>query len=401
MKPCFETDIRTITKSNKMKKLFIPILDIIFAGCISNKKTQIPDCKGRTDIPTSAFFNDSTGHNISELICDCLKEENVPVIQITVIDSVQNIWTLTTGSADRKGSQRASDDSQFRLASITKPFIAALIFKLIEMNMINLETNISEYFPQHINAGKVKIKHLLNHSSGIEDLFSLPEIIPASVSNPAKIWDPSTVAANVLDNELKFEPGTDNQYSNSNYLLLGLIARKSTGKELNKLLNDLIFAPAGLTGFTFHPIDKTPTELVSGYDREFIKKPEYYELKGENTSFSSAVYAAGNMVANSRQTALFFHSLFNGQIISPASISHMTTFTTAVNPYNEYFSRFGNGLFEYNLNNETYVGHEGQFIGFDHIVVHHPVRKMTIAILSNVSVFEKYKLLKAILIKLS
>jgi D-alanyl-D-alanine carboxypeptidase len=330
-----------------------------------------------------------------------LNEEDVPAIQISVVDSLQNIWTLTSGSIDRNGSKRADDNSQFRLASITKPFVAALIFKLIEMNVINLETYISEYFPPYGNAGKVKIKHLLNHSSGIEDFFALPELIPSSVSNPAKVWDPSTVAGIVLDKELKFEPGTDNQYSNSNYLLLGLIARKSTGKELNQLLNDLIFAPVGLTGFTFHPVDETPSELVSGFDREFIKKPEYYELTGENTSFSSAAYASGNMISNSRQTALFFHTLFNGKILSPASLNQMTTFTTAMNPYNEYFSRFGSGLFEYNLNGETYVGHEGQFIGFDHIVVYHPARKMTIAILSNVSVFDKYKLLKAILFKLS
>ncbi len=389
-----------MTKSNKMKQLFTPILVIIFAGCISNSKTKVPDCKGKTDIPTTAFINDSTARSISELICDCLIEEDVPAIQITVIDSVQNIWTLTSGSVDPKRSRRAGDDCQFRLASITKPFIAALIFKLTEMEVISPDTWISAYFPESANAGKIKIRHLLNHSSGLEDLFALPEIIPASVSDITKVWDPSALAGIVLDKELKFEPGTDNQYSNSNYLLLGLIARKSTGKELNQLLNDLIFAPVGLTGFSFLPADKTPAELVSGYDREFIKKPDIYELTAENTSFSSAVYGAGNMVANSRQTALYFHFLFCRQIISNTSLNQMTTFTSAVNPYNEYFSRYGNGLFEYNLNGETYYGHEGQFIGFDHIVVYQPVRKMTIAILSNVSVFDKYKLLKAILSKL-
>jgi len=235
---------------------------------------------------------------------------------------------------------------------------------------------------------------LLNHSSGIKDLLTLPNILLTSTSNTTKVWNPYSIAETVMNKDLRFEPGTNNQYSNSNYLLLGLIAKEAKGKELDKLLREKLFAPSRLTGFTFHPIENAPSDLISGFDRKFIPKPGFYEFSNDNTSFSSAAYASGNLIATSEETARFFHELFNEQIITTQSLAQMTSFTTVIDPDNEFLTHFGNGLFEYNLNSAVFYGHEGQFIGFDNVVVHNPQKKMTIVMLANVSVYEKFDLLK-------
>jgi hypothetical protein len=137
--------------------------------------------------------------------------------------------------------------------------------------------------------------------------------------------------------------------------------------------------------------------LISGYDRKFIPYWGLYELTSKNTSFSSAAYASGNLVANSSDAAIFFHKLFMGEIINQNSLNKMLQFTQVVNSENEYQTYFGNGMFKYQLQNETYYGHEGQFIGFDNVVVFNPQRKFTVVLLGNLSTYNKFQLLIEIL----
>ncbi len=379
---------------NLLKSLFPFFLISLVFSCT---KVKDFDCKGRTDFPTTPQIDSNKALLIARKICDCLNEQDVPAIQITIIDSFENSWTLTTGTADRKRNIPVEDHNQFRLASITKTFIAVLTFQLIEEGKLTPETSVSQFFPDFENAEQINISHLLNHSSGLKDLLTLPDILMTSTSNTTKIWDPYSIAETVLDKKLKFTPGTDNQYSNSNYLLLGLIAKEVSNTELNELLQEKLFNPAGFTGFTFHPEVSASGDLISGYDRKFIPIPGLYELTRENTSFASAAYASGNLIANSVESALFFHALFNEQIISSYSLTQMKTFAQPKNPDNEYLANFGNGLFQYELNGKTYIGHEGQFIGFDNVMVHQPESNMTIVLLANVSTYEKFGLLKEIL----
>jgi len=358
------------------------------------------DCQGRTDLPVTPFIDNVTALKISNSICDCLNKEDVPAIQISIIDSLSNVWTLSTGTIDRKRESPVNDNHRFRLASITKSFIAILTYKLIEEGTINLDSKVSEYFPDYGNADNITIAHLLSHSSGIKDLLTLPDVLLTSTSNTTKIWNPYSMAETVMDKDLRFEPGSDNQYSNSNYLLLGLIAKEATGEELDKLLKEKLFATSGLSGFTFHPVEDAPSNLINGFDRKFIPKPGFYELTKDNTSFSSAAYASGNLIATSEETARFFRALFDEQIITAPSLAQMTSFTTVSDPDNKYLAHFGNGLFEYHLNGEVHYGHEGQFIGFDNVAVYDPEKKMTVVMLANVSVYEKFGLLKEILLHL-
>jgi D-alanyl-D-alanine carboxypeptidase len=380
-----------------VKILYSLFLIVLLASCAT---IEGYDCQGRTDLPTTSSIDQARALRIAHSICDCLDEEEVPAIQVSIIDSSNQVWTLTTGTTDKERTSPANDNHRFRLASITKSFIAVLTFQLIEEGKIRLDTKVSAYFPDYGHAEKITLAHLLNHSSGIKDLLRLPDVLFTSTSNTSKIWNPYRLAETVMSKDLRFEPGTDNQYSNSNYLLLGLIAKEVTGKELDILLDEKLFAPLGLTTFSFHPVAPAPSNLISGYDRKFIPKPGFYELKKENTSFSSAAYASGNLIATSEETARFFHALFSGQVISAQSLAQMESFTTLSKPENAYLTHFGSGLFEYDLNGEAFYGHEGQFIGFDNVIVHSPKRKMTIVMLSNVSVYEKFDLLTAILLNL-
>ena len=178
----------------------------------------------------------------------------------------------------------------------------------------------SEYYPDYYNTEKITINQLLNHNNGLKDLLTLPDVLLISTTHTDKLWNPHKIAETILNKKLIFTPGTDNQYSNSNYLLLGLIAEKVTGKKLDILFSEYLFTPNNISGISFNPTEKAPNELISDYDRNLLPNIGWYELTRENTAFSSNAFASGNLVSNSEQTALFFHKLFHYEIITQNSL---------------------------------------------------------------------------------
>ena len=368
-------------------------LVLLGSGCAPNATY---DCLSESDLPTTPLIDDRKAQILLESLCESLQQDDIPALQLTIIDSTQSIWTHTMGHADRGRRWTASDQDPFRLASITKSFVGVLIYRLIEEGTLQLDTPLAAYLPDEAPSTPITVAQLLHHSSGIQDVLTLPDILLTSTSNTSKIWNPHQLARTVLRTPLQFEPGSDHRYSNSNYLLLGLMAEAATGQSLQTLLQEKLFAPLGLSGFVWHPVEAAPDNLVHGYDRAFIPRPGFYELTKGNTSFSSSAYASGNLIATSQETALFFHHLFGQRLISEASIRDMLTFSTASTPMNIYTKSFGRGLFEYDLAGTTYYGHEGQFIGFDNVVVYDPVAKRTIVLLANVSTYQKFDLLARI-----
>ncbi len=355
------------------------------------------DCTGRDTFPTTSLIDESTSRAIADRVCDCLNRETVPGIQVTVIDSLGEIWTLSTGSADRKRTTPIEDDQQLRLASITKTFTAALTYRLQEEGLLSLQDPIGNWFPEYEEGQRITVAQLLDHSSGIMDLLVLPDLLLTSTMNSNKVWEPTAIAEAIFEKDLQFDPGTDHRYSNTNYLLLGLIAEEVTGQNLGQSIRQYLTDPLGLQNLSFQPVDEVPANLISGYDRDLIPEPGWYELSPENTAFSSAAYAAGNLTSNSEETARFYHALFTGNVLQSASLTDMMNYSVDADAEKDVLRDFGKGLFRYIFPTGTYYGHEGSYIGFDHIAIHQPESRQTVVLLANVSSYPKLDLLNEIL----
>jgi len=363
---------------------------------ISCAKIPPYDCMGRSDFPTNQFITFDKAKSMADILCNFVNNEKVPCIQVTVIDSIGNNWTLTTGTSDVKRRQIASNDNLLRLASITKTFTATVIFSLVEQGKLTLDEKLTTYFPEFKEAQDVTIKNLLNHSSGIKELLTLPDILTSSTLFTTKIWDINSIVKTISSKKLVFQTGTDFQYSNTNYVLLGLIAEKIEKKKITQLYQDYVFNPLLINKITLVPQENIPEDLISGYDRKLLPTPGMYEVTPQNTAWASAAFTSGALVGNSEQTGLFFHKLLSGQILSSTSLSKMEEFGKKKNPDNEYQEYFGLGLFKFEINSNTYYGHEGLFVGADNVACFRIKDKVTIVILSNVSTFNKFNLLKDI-----
>jgi D-alanyl-D-alanine carboxypeptidase len=363
---------------------------------ISCGKIPTYDCMGRSDFQTNQFITLNKAKSIADILCNYVNNEKVPCIQVTVIDSIGNNWTLTTGTSDVKRRRPASNDDLLRLASITKTFTSTVILSLVEQGKLNLDDKLITYFPEFKEAKDVTIKNLLNHSSGIKELLTLPDILTSSTLFTTKIWDINSIVKTISAKKLVFQTGSNFQYSNTNYVLLGLIAEKIEQKKISQLYYDYILNPLSLDKISLVPQEETPENLISGYDRKLLPTPGMYEVTPQNTAWASAAFTSGALVGNSEQTGLFFHKLLTGQILSSSSLNKMEEFGKKKNPDNEHQEYFGLGLFKFEINSNTYYGHEGLFVGADNVACFRIKDKVTIVILSNVSTFNKFNLLKDI-----
>jgi len=363
---------------------------------ISCSKMPAFDCMGRSDFPTNQFITLDKAKNIADILCNYINTEKVPCIQVTIIDSLGNSWTLTTGTSDLKRKSPANDNDLLRLASITKTFTATVIFSLVDQGKLSLDDKLITFFPDFKEAKEVTIENLLNHSSGIKELLTLPDILTSSTLFTTKIWDINAIVKTISTKKLVFQTGTDFQYSNTNYVLLGLIAEKIEQKKIKQLYHDYIFNPLSINKISLVPQEEIPANLISGFDRKLLPTPGLYEVTSQNTAWASAAFTSGALVGNSEQTAIFFHKLLTGKIISLNSLNKMEEFGEKKDPDNEYQKFFGHGLFKFEINSKIYYGHEGLFVGADNVACYRTSDKVTITILSNVSTFNKFQLLKEI-----
>jgi D-alanyl-D-alanine carboxypeptidase len=371
---------------------------IVTAVALAVSCGKIPnnDCMGRVDLPSNVFITTEKARTIADIVCKYVHNDNVPSIQVTIIDSLGNTWSLSTGSADRKGKQPLTNDNLFRLASLTKTVTASVILSMIEEGKLTLDDKLITYFPEFTLAKDVTIRNLLNHSSGILELLLLPDVVPTSTLFTDKIWDLNSLMKTISTKEPAFQPGTDFHYSNTDYVLLGLIAEKITHKEMPELYKEYIFNPLKLDKLILVPQESTPDALISGYDRDEFPTPGLYEVTPQNTSWSSAAFTAGALIGNSGQIGLFYHNLLTGKLLSKNSLYNMEDFIEEINPESSNMRYFGLGLFKYEINHKIYFGHEGLFIGFYNLACFRKSDKVTIVMLSNMSTFNKFNMLQEI-----
>lgn len=194
-------------------------------------------------------------------------------------------------------------DTKHRIASITKQFTAMLIVKLAAEGKLDLQENISTFLPDYPQekADRIRIHHLLTHTSGIPDYGGFPNYRDFE----RKRHRPHEIVALFADLDLEFSPGERYQYSNSGYVLLGLIIEKITGKAYAQVLNEKILQPLNMKD--------------TGYDSQWLilknRANGYYKIWGKyrNTNYidMSLPYAAGSMYSTVEDLFLWDKALRN------------------------------------------------------------------------------------------
>ena len=282
------------------------------------------------------------------------------------------------GMANRELSVPNTPINKFRIGSNTKAFTAMSIMILKEQNKLKVTDHISKYISNYPNGSKITIKHLLTHTSGIAE-YTTDDFF---ISGKARLNNSVTTIINMFKNKpMSFKPGTKFEYCNSNYVLLGAIIEKVSGKSYADFVNENIFTPLNMndTGYSFN--EEIVPNRVSGYyasENGDIVNSEYIDI--------SAAYSAGGLHSTVEDLYKWDRALYTRTLVSQVSLDEMFT------PVKE---GFGYGWIIQNENNHKIIWHCGEIPGFTSLVKRYVDDDTCIIILSNNEDFDPEQAVQA------
>jgi CubicO group peptidase (beta-lactamase class C family) len=258
--------------------------------------------------------------------------------------------------------------TQFQIGSVTKQFTTAVIMKLQETGQLSVADHISKYFPNYPKGDSITIEQLMTHTSGIYSYTSDAKFMANEVTKP---HTREQMMALFQNKPLDFSPGTDWNYSNSGFSMLGYIAEKASGKTYEKLVHELIFSPLQMnhSGFDF-------THL-SGQNKAL----GYFQYQGKTSARSPIVdstvsYAAGAIYATTLDLYKWTQAVQAKKILSATSWT--SSFTPRLNSY-------GYGWNIDTINGHRSINHSGGIHGFNANLAILPEDSIAIILLSNVN----------------
>jgi D-alanyl-D-alanine carboxypeptidase len=338
------------------------------------------------------FRNDLAANELQQILNNKVEELDVPGIQASVRTG-GFYWHSAGGSIDLKKEEKLTIDHILRIGSVTKIFTAAIILKLYEQGKISLDDKIDKWFPKYPKAGLITIRQLLNHRSGIFNYTENLSLGIQSVLLPKKRWDPAVLLKSTYNKKFYFLPGAGHHYSNTNYLILGLIIEEIIGEPLSKVYREYIFEPYNLNNTFFIPYEKTPEYLITGYDRDVIPLGVQKVTPGE-TSFATLGFSAGAVVSTAKDLCNWIDSLFKSGFLKDETLDEMTNYLQAKDDDVPKQTGYGLGLRILNIDDDILFGHTGTIPGFGAAVFYCPEKDYSIAIISNVSMFDQISVLE-------
>ena len=263
----------------------------------------------------------------------------------------QGTWKGTAGLS--YAGQPISPDMQLGIASNTKLFVAAVMLKLAENNIISLDDKLSQWLPAYPNVNpNITIRQLLNHTSGISDPLFVSPWMDTIMKNPTRVFTPNEVLGWL--GAPSFPAGTSWGYSNVNYIIAGMIAEIRTGYHISRLIRDSLLTPLNLNS-TFYDVKES---LAGTIAHRWWNNMDYHDTS--RVALNTAGGCAGALFSSSGDMAQWYHQLFSGQVLTPASMAALTHFV----PTTSSSLNYGLGLDRETTAGITYWGHGGSTWGY-------------------------------------
>jgi CubicO group peptidase (beta-lactamase class C family) len=302
-----------------------------------------------------------------EQIASSYTENNAFMGTVLVVEGDRVVLDKGYGMASLEWQVPNTTDAKFRLGSLTKQFTATLILLLQQDGKLSVNDSVSKYLTDAPGAwGKITLANLLSHTSGIPSFTDFKEF-PAWAMNR---HTPEEESAFFRDKPLEFEPGSKFEYSNSNYIVLGLVIEKVSGKKYADLLHERIFDPLGMKETGLDSDELVLPKRAEGYH------PGPHGLEVARSESMSIPWSAGAIYSTTGDLLKWEQGLFGGKVLNADSLKLMTT------PVKD---NYGFGVFIEGHGGVRVIGHGGGIEGFNTSLKYAPKRRITVVVLSNVN----------------
>src|SRR5215216_445255 len=308
---------------------------------------------------------------IDKLATDALTKSGVPSASIAVVKDGKIVYLKAYGSARLEPKAPATSGMRYSIGSISKQFTAAAMLLLQEQGKLSLDDKVGKFIPDLTRANEVTIRQLLSHTSGYQDYWPQDYVMPMMLQpvTAAKILD--TWARKPLD----FDPGTKWQYSNTNYVIAGVIIEKASGKPLLQFLNEKVFSPLGMTSVANIDEKKLGDTDPTGYLRYALGPLRQAPKEGPGWLF-----AAGELAMTAEDLAKWNISIMDQKLLRPASYRELEREAQLTNGMG---TRYGLGVSLGTEAGHRAVSHGGEVSGFVSESIVFPDERVSVVALTN------------------
>src|SRR5438046_3078863 len=253
---------------------------------------------------------------IDKVATDPLARTGVPSASIAIVKDGQIVYVKAYGDARLDPKTPATPAMRYSIGSISKQFTATAILLLQEQGKLSLDDKVAKFIPNLTRANEVTIRQLLSHTSGYQDYWPQDYVMPMMLQ--------PVTAQKILDmwarKPLDFDPGTKWQYSNTNYVIAGVIVEKLARMPLLQFLREKVFMPLQMKSVTDTDQEKLPMSDPTGYLRYALGplRPAPKEGKGW-------LFAAGELAMTPQDLAKWDISIIDQKILKPGSYRELST----------------------------------------------------------------------------
>lgn len=328
-----------------------------------------------------------------------------PAVSASVLFPDGRLWTGVAGVADLATKRPLLRDTPFAIASVSKTFLAAEILALVGEHRLGLETTAAPLLPGVLVGGKaidprISVRELLDHTSGLGDFLVDRKLDLAVQAHPTAVWTPTMALA--YAGRSVGAPGAGYHYANTNYVLLGLIAERLTGRSLAEEYRTRFLDPLGLTTITYQGVEPPSAQLPTAYRYRSVALAATPTDVTDGTdirpftAITTAAGAAGSIASSSGDLARWARALYGGYVIPMDLVNAMVDDAAATANLRPGYP-YGLGVQVFQIDGRTALGHSGRLVGARSAMRWFPELGIAIAVVTNESRFDPAPILRDLL----
>ena len=297
---------------------------------------------------------------------------------VVAVQTPSGRWVRAFGIADERTKARMRPNVHHRIGSLTKTFTAALLMQLVGEGKLSLDDTIGKFVPGVPNGDTITLRQVADMTSGVASYTKNPAFVKALYADPERRWRPREVLKLGLAESPDFRPGTAFEYSNTNFILLGMVIERVKRKPIGVVLRERIFDPLRLR----------ETSWPAGSAALPAPHAQGYTLQGQSsdkpvdaTKWSvSAEWTAGELISTVYDLLVYGRATGTGDgLLSPEQQQErLDSFNPKIPPESPKLS-YGIGL----VNDDGWIGHTGDVPGFTTTVYYQPEIDTTVVVEAN------------------
>lgn len=379
-------------------------------GAVVTATMLIGACSGTSDAPpdsqTTTRATASTDAQVTPLdeaeltraLEDGAREFLLPGA-VAVLETPNGTVTATYGTTERDGGDPVSANDHIRVGSNTKTWTATVILQQVQEGNLSLSDPVSDHRPDVPNGDEITVEQLLNMRSGLYNYTETPELNRAMDEDPQRQWTPDELLALAFENPPYFPPGEGYHYSNTNYVLLGLIAEQIDGRPLAQIFDERLFRTVRSTDTSFPDASTNtlPAPFARGYfygtnmltltdpalpqNMQSEARAGTLEPADVTDTNPSWAWAAGAGISTAADLSAWVQALVDGTLLDPGLQEQRMNSVQSTDPSNPQAPGYGWGIAKMG----PMYGHTGELPGYNSFMGSDPENDVTLVVWANLA----------------